>query len=201
MTTGIKRPWDDSIEFILTKVLAHEGGFVNHPADPGGATNKGITFKTYKGVYGSNASMRRFMQITDHEAKTIYWRNYICNRNLHLLTNLALKHIAIDFCLNSGPKWGLYYLRKTFSLPVNGVGSFTFQLTLDEISRLNNHPALKPLCERYLQERTSFLYRWVSAKAERKVFQKGLYNRMASFATLYKIKTPVWTTGVEDLTT
>ena len=26
----------------LSRVLAHEGGYVNHPADPGGPTNKGV---------------------------------------------------------------------------------------------------------------------------------------------------------------
>jgi lysozyme family protein len=32
-------------------VLAHEGGFVHHPADPGGATNYGITLSTLRGLH------------------------------------------------------------------------------------------------------------------------------------------------------
>jgi len=31
----------------LGKVLKHEGGYVNHPKDPGGATNKGVIQRTY----------------------------------------------------------------------------------------------------------------------------------------------------------
>ena len=30
----------------VAEVLKHEGGFVHHPRDPGGATNRGITLAT-----------------------------------------------------------------------------------------------------------------------------------------------------------
>ncbi len=32
----------------LDKLLVHEGGYVNHPKDPGGPTNKGVTQRVYE---------------------------------------------------------------------------------------------------------------------------------------------------------
>ena len=32
----------------LARLLAHEGGYTNHPADPGGPTNFGITIHDYR---------------------------------------------------------------------------------------------------------------------------------------------------------
>ena len=38
------------IKLYLPKLLTWEGGFVDDPADPGGATNKGITIATWRAV-------------------------------------------------------------------------------------------------------------------------------------------------------
>ena len=42
----------DNFEASLKMVLKHEGGFVDHPKDPGGATNKGVTRQTYESFLG-----------------------------------------------------------------------------------------------------------------------------------------------------
>ena len=38
----------DNLESILKAILHHEGGYVNHPKDPGGETNLGVTKKVYE---------------------------------------------------------------------------------------------------------------------------------------------------------
>ena len=40
----MKKNFDQCLEWLLV----HEGGFVNHPKDPGGMTNHGITARTYQ---------------------------------------------------------------------------------------------------------------------------------------------------------
>ena len=42
----------ENFDHCLELVLEHEGGFVNHPKDPGGMTNKGITKRTYEKYLG-----------------------------------------------------------------------------------------------------------------------------------------------------
>ena len=61
----------------LPFILRWEGGYVNHPADPGGATNKGVTQRVY-----DDWRVRRGMpardvrQITDGEVHAIYEAGY-----------------------------------------------------------------------------------------------------------------------------
>jgi lysozyme family protein len=40
----------------LRRVLAHEGGYTNHPSDPGSATNFGITIHDYRRYVKPNAT-------------------------------------------------------------------------------------------------------------------------------------------------
>ena len=44
----------ERIEKLKSFILSWEGGFVNDPRDPGGATNKGITIATFRSVFGKD---------------------------------------------------------------------------------------------------------------------------------------------------
>ena len=59
----------------LEEVLVHEGGFVNHPKDPGGATNKGVTIATFRKYYpGSTVADLR--NISMYQLQRIYKAGY-----------------------------------------------------------------------------------------------------------------------------
>lgn len=63
-------------ENAVAQVLAHEGGFVMHPSDPGGATNFGITRRTLSQARGAPASVEDVRRLTRAEAVSIYRRLY-----------------------------------------------------------------------------------------------------------------------------
>jgi lysozyme family protein len=43
----------NNFDHCLEMLLSHEGGFVNHPKDPGGMTNLGVTRATYEQYLGA----------------------------------------------------------------------------------------------------------------------------------------------------
>jgi len=59
-------------EVCLPLLLAHEGGYTNHPSDPGGPTNFGITIYDYRKYVKSNATAADVRAMTLDEAKRIY---------------------------------------------------------------------------------------------------------------------------------
>jgi lysozyme family protein len=63
-------------EACLPVILASEGGFVDDPADPGGATNLGITLATLCGWLGRTASIADVEALTPAAVAPIYHARY-----------------------------------------------------------------------------------------------------------------------------
>ena len=81
--------------------LKHEGGFVNHPKDPGGMTNLGITKRTLEEWLGHSVTERRMRGLTVNDVSPIYefkyWKALGCDQ-MPAGAALAL----FDFGVNSG---------------------------------------------------------------------------------------------------
>ncbi|MFV2057955.1 MAG: glycosyl hydrolase 108 family protein, partial [Thiohalomonadales bacterium] len=60
----------------LKNVLAHEGGWADHPDDPGGATMKGVTLATFRRYFGENKSKQDLRNISEQALQQIYSSGY-----------------------------------------------------------------------------------------------------------------------------
>lgn len=109
----------NSYQRSLVEVLKHEGGYVNHPKDPGGATNKGITQATYDAYLGPRRK-RSVLLITDVEVAAIYKSRYWDAVHGDELP-AGLDYAVFDFGVNSGPSRAIRYLQNAVGAKADGV--------------------------------------------------------------------------------
>ena len=93
----MKQNFDHSLEMLLH----HEGGFVNHPKDPGGVTNLGVTKKVYEKWVGREVSVDEMKALTPSDVAPIYKKNYWDKLRADDLP-AGLDFAAFDWGVNSG---------------------------------------------------------------------------------------------------
>jgi lysozyme family protein len=102
-------------------VLQHEGGYVDHPADPGGATRYGVTLATLRAYRGRPTSKEDVKALSVEEAKAIYKAQYWDTVKGDDLP-AGLDYAVFDFCVNSGPDRAVRDLQKVLgTVAVDGV--------------------------------------------------------------------------------
>ena len=90
---------------ILAMTLHHEGGWSDHPKDPGGATMKGVTMQTYSDYLGRPAMKDELRRIPDDHLEAIYRKGYwdkVRGDDLAAISP-GLAACVFDFAVNSGP--------------------------------------------------------------------------------------------------
>lgn len=119
----------------LDHVLKYEGGWADHPLDPGGATNFGVTQATYDAWRrGRGEPTRSVRDITRAEVETIYHDNYWLRAGCQDIAPPALALCVFDAAVNSGVGAALEWLRQTRDWP-------TYQaLRLEFLANLSHWP-------------------------------------------------------------
>ena len=68
----------------LEMILHHEGGYVNHPEDPGGATNLGVTKRVYEEWVGRTVTLDKMeIKLTFHLLVLFLQCLYYLGTNFH----------------------------------------------------------------------------------------------------------------------
>lgn len=157
----------------LPFILAFEGGYVNHPADPGGATNRGViqeTYNTYRRRKGLPGQSVR--HITMREVEDIYYTMY-WKTDKYDLDRLPFKlaQTVFDWHVNSGR--GITALQQVLGVVADGVIG---NKTLNEVKYWANKGKLDDLINKYNDFRESKYRAW--GRGAQSVFLAGWLNRL-----------------------
>ena len=110
---------DRNFERAVTAVLKHEGGYVDHPKDPGGATNKGVTIATFRRYVKPSGTKADLKALTVEQAKTVYRRQYWDAVHGAELPS-GLDFAVFDFGVNSGPSRAVKTLQRLVGAAPDG---------------------------------------------------------------------------------
>jgi lysozyme family protein len=91
----------ENFDKCLEMLLSHEGGFVNHPEDPGGITNLGVTKKVYDEWTGRESTEQEMRDLTPDDVAPIYKKNYWDRVKGDSLPS-GLDWACFDWAVNSG---------------------------------------------------------------------------------------------------
>jgi lysozyme family protein len=101
-------------------VLQHEGGFVDHPRDPGGATKFGITLETLSRARECPASVEDVRELTRTEAVAVYRSLYWDELRADELPP-GIDLAVFDLAVNSGPVRAVRMLQTILGVPADGI--------------------------------------------------------------------------------
>lgn len=114
-----------NFQSILDHVFKDEGGFVNHPKDPGGATNMGITIGTLSDHRGRRVTVQDVKNLTRQEAAAIYEKRYWSPVRGDDLPS-GVDYATFDPAVNSGVSRAARWLQQAVKVKADGkIGSAT----------------------------------------------------------------------------
>lgn len=158
----------DTFEKALEFTLRWEGGYANHPADPGGATNYGVTQRVYDHFRQlSGLPARRVRDIESHEVREIYRQHYWEPIMAHLLPE-PLAIACFDWAVNAGPRRAIEHLQECLGVSVDGI--------IGPRTMAGMQSAGRETLWCFLQRREDF-YRRIG-RGPKRVFLKGWLNRL-----------------------
>ena len=129
----------DNYEHCLEMILHHEGGYVNHPKDPGGETNLGVTKRVYE-EWGGDKDMTDLLV---EDVAPIYQKNYWDRCKCDDLPS-GLDLCVFDFAVNAGPSRSAKYLQKLIGTTVDGgIGPNTLKAVHNYVEEVGLESAIE----------------------------------------------------------
>jgi lysozyme family protein len=124
-------------------VLQNEGGYVDNPKDPGGATNLGCTKAIWEQYVGHSVTKDDIKALTPEDVEPLYRTKYwdaISGDDLPV----GVDYAVFDFAINSGPSRAAKALQAVLSVNADGrIGP----ATLSALETANPRDVVTSVCE------------------------------------------------------
>lgn len=186
---------DAYVTALLDHLIAREGGYVEHPADPGGATKYGISLAWARRVGldldGDGDTDRDDIRLIDPEtACSLYRAHFWASPRIDMLPAMLHEQV-LDWGVNAGPTLAIRELQKVVNGFVRLVGSGLIPLvedgrigprTAETAARVLEKHGLA-LINAYAHARCEYYRRLVMANPANAAFIKGWLSRASEFFT------------------
>lgn len=152
-----------NFDYALLSALDLEGGYVNNPHDPGGATNKGITQHLYDHYrYAHGLVQQAVSLLSTSEATEIYllyfWNQYNCG-----LMPLKLSVAFFDTVINTSPQHAIMLLQVALNVLADGhMGPITQKVMISAEPNTAVNLFIKTLRGFYIGRDTEFMHGWLN---------------------------------------
>ena len=154
-------------------VQSREGGFVNNPADRGGATNKGVTLATFRAVYGADKTVDDLKAITDDEWEHIFKRFYWDKCRADDIKDQSVANMVVDYAYHSGVGKAVKQAQKVVGTASDGIAGAKTIAAINGYSR-----GQRALFATLRQRRLAHLEGIAKVNPSQKQFLKGWRNRV-----------------------
>ena len=168
----------DRFNKLIPFILKAEGGFVNDPDDPGGATKMGVSLRLLKSLgdikwdldHDGDIDIDDIRALTPELAKEIYWERFYAPLQLDAIRDEKLALQVLDHAVNAGNRSAVKILQHISGCKEDGLIG---PKTIAAANTFRDNIAL-----RYQQGRYLFYEDLVEVKAKFAKYIPGWINRV-----------------------
>jgi lysozyme family protein len=122
----------ENFDLAFKSVLKHEGGFVNHPADPGGMTNLGVTKRAWEEYVGHEVDEKTMRALTPDAVAPFYRTRYWDAVRGDQLP-AGVDYAVFDCAVNSGPRRAVQLVQRACKINDDGIPGAITLASIDNI--------------------------------------------------------------------